>query len=1050
MNSKKDLGLDKFPQVVVVEASAGSGKTFALAKRYLELIASPKLIKEPLSLRSILAITFTNKATIEMKERILDLLKKIALDGFLSQAEREDILNLLGLDQEKAKLIAHDIVDRIVRHYNFFQVKTIDSFINALLLGCALNIDRSSSFKIKRDYRHHLAFCLDLVIDQASSNRVILKLLEEFLDHYLFVENRKGWFPKEDILSLMHSLFTLSNKFGGLFQVYKGKGLDVIKMKRHIYQKIVELSLTLPEGINANAFRSIVGFVDKSENIFDIADIPQSLTKSNPLMNKEKVAPEDFIKRWRSIHGQLVELIELDATVAYNPYVALFHKLLEFFQVISKKEDVLFLEELNHKARLLFDQEGLTVAEAYYRLATRFRHYLIDEFQDTSILQWRNLEPMIDEALSTGGSLFYVGDKKQAIYRFRGGESGLFDEIKGKFSRYNVIPTQLTNNWRSQKAIIDFNNRIFSKDNLAKALELSGINEALSGDSGGCSEIADVFKDAFQKGRDKNCMGYVSVEHLDEKNQSERNEIMQPKIIGLLKSLSERFRYEDIAILTRNNSEVELISSWLLSEKIPVESEKTLNVIENSLIKEVICLLKFLNSPIDDLSFVGFILGEIFIKASGVSREQISQFIFELHSKRKGSGGISFYRKFAKQYPKIWKQYFEDFFQSVGFISVYELLSSIYNRFSLFANFSKQQAFFMKFFELVKQREDEYVGIGEFLDYLESAASEDLYVTITHSDSVKVLTVHKSKGLEFPVVIIPFFRIEISPETGAKGTNSYVLPGNENQDLGLVRITKTHRLFSKKLNKIYAQNYKKACIDELNNIYVALTRPKHELYIFIPNKSGPSSNKASFFIPKDLTKLGVQKEYSDLKKDITQPMIETQGQDYRNWIDVLGEKKTPKSEVINREKILEGKVIHALLAQIKNYSVRDKSLAVDEAIAIVKRDYPNIDNFAQYKNKLIKLVEDERFKDIFYSGEAKVYCEKEVVNKYGDLKRVDRLIIGEKDITIIDYKSTSSQMDKDREQVKEYLEIFSGIYSKKKLKGFIVYLDDFSLEEVKF
>jgi len=1046
MSLKKDPGSFKFPQVIVVEASAGSGKTLTLAKRYLELLLNPELSLESIPLRSILAITFTNKATIEMKERILELLKKIALNSFTNPKEKEDILDSLGLDEKKAQVAAHNIIERIVRNYNFFGVQTIDSFINALLLSCAFNIDRSGSFKIKRDYQNQLNFCLDLVIEQGPKDREVLKLLEEFLDHFLFVENRKGWFPKEDISGLMHSLFTLSNKYGKLFQIYQGKGKDVIKLKKHIYGQIDKLFASLPEGMNVNAARSIESFLNKSKDIFDIAQLPQSFKSPKPPMNKSKVAADQFIKSWGKIHRQLVELSELDATVAYNPYVSLFHKLLDFFQIISKKEDVLFLEELNRKVRLLFDQEGLTVAEAYYRLATRFKHYLIDEFQDTSILQWQNLEMMVEEALSSGGSLFYVGDKKQAIYRFRGGEAGLFDQIKGKFSRYNLIPTHLSNNWRSQKAIIDFNNQIFSTDNLVKALELSGINEALSNDSEAVNEITTVFKDARQKGRDQNDQGYVAVERLDEKNQAERNQIMQPKIINLIKQLTERFRYEDIAILTRNNSEVELISSWLLSESIPVESEKTLNVAENPLIKEIICFLKFLHSPIDNLSFAGFILGEIFSKASRISKEEIRDFIFQANSQSELRHKSSLYHKFRKQYPEIWKQYFDQFFKTVGFVSVYELCSTIYNRFNLFSEFSNLEIFFMKFLELVKQNENEYLGIGEFLEYLEKAPLDDLYVTITHSDSVKVLTVHKSKGLEFPVVIIPFLRMDISPETGAKGTNSYCL--EDDQELGLVRITKNHRLFSKKLEKIYVQSYKKACIDELNNIYVALTRPQYELYIFIPKKSSSSVNKAAFFIPQGLNQQGQRIQYTQPKGDSQQPTIKSGPKKYKDWIGALSEEYLDKSKILNRHKILEGNIFHALLSQIGNCFGQDKKEIVKQAFGPVKKAYPSVDDFTGYQGKIDKLLSSPELKGIFYLAEADVFCEKEIVNKYGDLKRIDRLIVAKGQVTIVDYKNTADRLPEHREQIKEYMEIVKGIYPKAKLKGFILYLNDFCLEEV--
>ena len=269
------------------------------------------------------------------------------------------------------------------------------------------------------------------------------------------------------------------------------------------------------------------------------------------------------------------------------------------------------------------------------------------------------------------------------------------------------------------------------------------------------------------------------------------------------------------------------------------------------MIKEIISLLHFLNSPIDDLSFSSFVLGEIFSAVSKIKTSQITDFIFELRKNYNTKNNLSFYLKFRNRYPEIWQEYFEELFRSVGFISPYELICAIYNRFGIFSNFPSNQAFFMKFIELVKSKEADYVGLGQFLSYLETASTDDLYVDATHSDSVKVLTIHKSKGLEFGVVIVPFLRIDINPETGGKGTSSYLAPREEN-NLGLVRITKVHRQYSKTLRAIYGQSYKKACIDELNNIYVALTRPKYELYIFIPEKSSNAANKALYFIPKDV------------------------------------------------------------------------------------------------------------------------------------------------------------------------------------------------------
>ncbi len=1034
------------PEVIVVEASAGSGKTFALAKRYLQLIVSPHPLPAEIPLRNILAITFTNKATIEMKERILELLKKISFKKFTNQDEQKDILNSLNYAGKDLNGRCRAIMDELIKHYNFFQIQTIDSFINAILSGCALNIDRSANFQIKTDYSQYLAYCFDLTLDAASFDGEMYDLLEDFLQHYLFVENRNGWFPKEDMLKLIESLFQLSSKYAGSFVPYKGETADLIKKRKHIYELIKELDSSSPQGLNGPAARSIRNFLKDGNPIFDIADLPACLSSIEPPMNKDKDCGEVFEKKWKKVSQELTGLIELDSTAAYNPYVRLFNKFLYFFHLVSKKEDILFLEELNHKAHLLFS-ENLGLPELYYRLATRFKHYLIDEFQDTSELQWQNLSVMVEDALSTGGSLFYVGDKKQAIYRFRGGEAELFELVKKDFSpKFNVISRHLANNWRSQKNIVEFNNEIFSRSNLHKAIVESGMAEELAGDKN-IEEILEVFKDSSQNYQESNGEGFVRVERIEGKTKQQNYDAVKIKLLSLVKELRKRFSYEDIAILARGNDEVELLSSWLLREKIPVESEKTLSIGENHLIKEIISLLHFLNSPIDDLSFCSFALGEIFSAVSKIKTSQITDFIFELRKNDKTKNNLSFYLKFRNRYPEIWQEYFEELFRSVGFISPYELICAIYNRFDVFNNFPSHQAFFMKFIELVKSKEADYVGLGQFLSYLETASTDDLYVDATHSDSVKVLTIHKSKGLEFGVVIVPFLRIDINPETGGKGTSSYLTPSEEN-NLGLVRITRVHRQYSKTLRAIYGQSYKKACIDELNNIYVALTRPKYELYIFIPEKSSNAANKALHFIPKDIQDRGRQVEYRLRKKDKQASIISMPCSRYKDWISCLQDEFRGLTDIILREKILEGNIMHVLLSRINNCLNQNQDAIITEACAFAEDAFPGVSDFSKYRSKLAAVLLKNELKRFFYVKEGDVFCEKEVVNNFGDLKRIDRLIISEKNIYIIDYKSSQEAEEQHVKQISEYIEIFRNIYPKRAVKGFLIYLDTLDVKEL--
>ncbi|MCP4652554.1 MAG: UvrD-helicase domain-containing protein [Candidatus Omnitrophica bacterium] len=1026
------LNTPNFPEVVVVEASAGSGKTYCLAKRYLQLFMNPKIPPECISLRDILAITFTNKATIEMKERILEFLKRIAFDDFSNKEQEKDIYDSLGVDKKFARERANLIMDKLISHYNFFQVKTIDSFINALLLGCALRIDRSASFSIKRDYSKILAYCLDLVIERAANEAEVLNSFEEFLAHYLFVENRNGWFPKDDILQLMHSLFRLSNKYGGIFREYRGRSVEAIKKKGIVFKQIEELSKKIPPGMNAATTKAINRFISRGDK-FDISDLPKKFSDSVVPMNKGKVCDKHFSKKWSATGKSIKELVESCATTAYNPYVKLYGMLLDSFSEVCKREDVLFLEELNRKARLLFDEDGFTVAELYYRLATRFKHYLIDEFQDTSILQWQNLRLMIEEALSCGGSLFYVGDKKQAIYRFRGGEAKLFDSVKRDFTHFNVKGAFLDKNWRSQKEIVEFNNQVFSKENLNSFLKASGINEKI----GDAKEILDVFKDDKQQYCQGSGDGYVCIERVDAENQSQRNEVVQSKILILLDDLSKRFSFSDIAILTRDNNETELVTSWLLTKNLPVESEKTLNILKHSQIKEIIAFLNFLHSPIDNLNFAAFILGDIFTTASGLSSEDVRDFIFSL---RKKNTEAALYALFRKQYPVIWEKYIEPFFRSVGFISVYELLTNIYQRLNVIKNFKESQAFFMKLLELAKAKEEDCLGLDELLTFLKDASADDLYVNVIGSEAIKVLTVHKSKGLEFGVVIVPFFRIDITPETGGRGTKSYI-EDEEAGDLGLLRIVEDYRLYCEKLNSIYIRDYKKSCIDELNNTYVALTRSKYELYVFIPKKSANAINKAGFLIPEDIKERGEKKTYQIVKREKNYQIIDAGPYAHCDWSSLLSGEFT----LDRRQRIVEGNILHLMLSVIGDCTGKSDEEIV--RLACKRAQLEHSFDEKRYCEKIKQLISKDELKTIFYP-QAEVFCEKEFISVFGDAKRIDRLIVWEKEAWIIDYKLTKDNQANYRNQIKEYAGILGQIYKDKKIRSFLVYLDNLEKEEV--
>jgi len=1042
----------QFPEVRVVEAAAGSGKTYALARRYVQLILadhSPLAIN---SIRNVLALTFTNKAAFEMKGRILEFLKRMAFKD-ISEVDVKNILGPLGISLDTASAKAFCVMDTIIRNYNFFQVQTIDKFINSLLCGCALKIGLTASFKIMTNSREYLEQSLDELIDDSLSPQGNREVLESFLHQYLYIENRSGWFPKEDIMSVISALFSQSNAYGKDLQESDIKTESFIKKKKIILGMMHKLADLLPEKTDARFKKSLDSFLLKNIKGFDVDSLSSYFIRENIPVRKGVKISQDAHELWDKIREDLREVCQEEAYSLFNAYIKIFNEVKDYFLSLSSRDDVLFLEELNKKASMLFDNDYVTVEELYYRLATRFRHYLVDEFQDTSRLQWHNLEKMAEESLSSGGSLFYVGDKKQAIYSFRGGDAKLFDDVKSRFQMFNVQKEFLSNNWRSQRQIVEFNNEIFSSLNLksfiAKKEEYEKAHKKKNPvifNAEDLLEIKGVFSDAKQSFLSKNNNGYVSMEYIDIDRKDERDEVVREKLISLIENLKKRFSYRDIAILSRGNYETEKMTNWLLDCRIPVESERTSSIVENPIIGELISFLKFLNSPVDNLAFTQFILGQIFPQATGVREEELQNFVFSLRDRFRRESDFYIYLEFREKYPEVWENFIKEFFKNVGLYPIYELVVSIYNKFNLIENFSSHQGFLMHFLEIIKKQEEDQTDIAAFLDYFENLKGEDLYVRVADSDAIKLLTIHKSKGLEFPVVILPYLGIDIQVGSGNSSYQQSYILRNEESRLSLLKLKGTYLSYSDELYQIYREEYSKAFISELNNVYVALTRPQLELYGFIPKKIGSSFNFLKYLIPEEKYQCGRQICYETKpgEKDsiLTLPAFQCQ-----NWIDFLSEEFKENDVLKNRKQREKGELYHLMLSSIGNLDQEKKSQSLRAIREQMNINFPEVD-CELYLSKIEELVEKKDLRQFFYAGQACIFREKEVVNFYGDARRIDRLIVDERNVLIVDYKSTMVSEEKDQNQMREYLNIIKDIYPKREVRGFLIYLEDGSLKEV--
>ncbi|MFA5145472.1 MAG: UvrD-helicase domain-containing protein [Candidatus Omnitrophota bacterium] len=1042
------------PRVYATDASAGSGKTYALATHYIRLLLDNSSI--PRQIENILAITFTNKAAREMKERILELLKKIALDKFTDPTEEARLLSGLSIDKKKACVKASELMDYIIQNYNYFQVKTIDSFINMILLGCAYRLNLSANFKIKDNRQDYLAYSVDECIDRAGYDKQVRKAFDNFLKQYIYLKERSSWFPKADILGLMGSLFYYSNIYGAGFKKFDLKGEDIFKGKQEVLKLYRSLYEKLPDNVHGRFRNLIRDFLGEHKEAFDFAEITSKKTlmqETVPVTKGSPVVPAAIEKLWSRIRQRNSELAEEEALSLFNCYIDIFDLVYEVFRKAASRDDVLFLEELNQQAYSLISENGITVPELYYQLAIRLRHFLIDEFQDTSVLQWRNLFPMIEETLSTGGSFFYVGDKKQAIFRFRGGEASLFNSIKKDFAAY-VSGDSLKTNYRSQKEIVEFNNAVFGKENLEKflAAQQPEDNQLKRFNQDDIKEIVEVFSGSRQeyKKDGKHEDGYVNIGLIEAADKELRDERIRERLLSLMDDFKQeaRFSLRDIAVLCRDNSEVELVSGWLIEGNIPVESDKTLNIKNNILIKELTAFLMFLNSPIDNLSFSSFILGDMFLKASGMDIERIEDFLFEIKEKLSRDQGCYIYREFKKAFPDAWDNFIEPFFKRIGFVGLYELTIDIYKKFGVFRHFPGQQGFFMHFLQLIKDSEEECQGISDFLEYFQALDNYRLYVNSSDTEAVKVTTIHKAKGLGFGTVVIPFFELDINylGERDMKTKVSYTIE-RTGQGISLLRLDKKYALLSSRIYEAYTREYKKAFIDELNTLYVSLTRAKNELYVFIPFGMERANNIARLLIPEERLKQGSKRSYVSLPiRDVSSLFIEPP--EYRDWNSLLKDEFQDIDTVKNRRNVMRGEALHGILASIGNLTQEDKEKSIEEGLGKARSLFPSFEDWPGLERIVRNLLAQEAAGRFFYVTDGLVYREKDVIDRFGITKRIDRLIIKETEIWIIDYKTKQEGAADYKEQLGAYKGIIKEIYPGKTVKCYLVFLEEAKVEEI--
>ena len=1015
-----------FPHFTVLKASAGSGKTFALSKRFAGFLLSDQVPRNRPA--NLLAITFSNNAAAEMKERVLDRLKRICLgnEEFIHELAK-DFSEFEGISSSEIRTKAGSTIDAILDLYSDFQVKTIDSFMTAVFKASAMDFGYSPDFEIVMSDKSLMKYSFDLFLRRVREGTRESAFMKSIIDTML--ADRGGdapypWEPAGEILSKIEGIY-------GKLAAYKEPvdisdyGPDMEGAKRRIEEAVEELEVLVSEsGLarRASSYETLKSQV-RSGRFPDLIGKGMKLPPvCKPDRHGNREAYEEVLEKWRHLAGLIAEYTSLYASAFYTPYLRTYKEFSGVLENAKRREGKIFIEDINKElAEYLSDER---VPDVYLRLGEVIYHYFIDEFQDTSPIQWENLRPLLDNSLSQGGSLFIVGDTKQAIYGFRDADYRIMKRVESENDFPSAIHSveELTTNYRSDEHIVTFTEEVFQQ-------MVSGWEEYREA---ACQTgLLDYCQDVLGERAGK---GYVSTCVL-ERNDADPPE--RAKLYEVLEGLLGRgYRYSDITVLTQKNSDVVKITTWLNEKKIPCLSYSSLDIRKRRITGEIVALLNFLDSPLDDLAFATFILGDIFhaaLKGEGRSAERAR--LRDLCFAHRKHEAAPLYKAFQAEMGDLWSIFLDRLFRSSGYLPLYDLIAQAYAVFDVFRLFGEEEAVLAKILEVVKDLETEGgSSLRGFLRFVSTSENDDgsWDVDVPHGiDAVKVMTIHKSKGLGFPVVILLLY--------GEKSRGYPFVVRPDEGSVSLLRVTKEIAASHEELGALYREEQLKERVNRLNSLYVAFTRAGSELYvvgvkrerekkgfpfsIIFPNNMALCQGQAAK-VPVRSGEAGAPRGSFHLSK----PMDLGSGGD----------------EAIRFEEKKRGELVHEILSLIEYLDEGTEERLAEAAKRIAFKAGVELEAVGDLAAMAIAFLRGPLTSE-YYERKAgrKVLTEQEMVAPDGRLFRVDRIIMDPDRITIVEYKTGGDRESEGQHlaQMRNYLRIAGDLYPGRQTEGIIGYVD---------
>ena len=1049
-------------ELQVYKASAGSGKTFTLAVEYIK-----HLIRNPYAYRHILAVTFTNKATTEMKERILGQLHGIQIGDKGSKPYLDKLVDELAMPIDEIRSRAGKALTLLIHDYSRFRVETIDSFFQSVMRNLARELELGANLNIDLDNSNALSEAVDSMIEKLDRNSPVLYWLLDYIEER--IQDDKGWKVANEIKDFGKNIFkeeyiekgqelrkTLEDKdavrnYRKMLKAIEEEALEQMKSFADQFFGILETNELYVDDFSYKK-DGVAGYFIKLQkgNTEDkikgsrvlgcMEDASKWVGKTHKRKNEIIALAESELipllktaEEFRSKNNRIINSCQLSLRYANN--IQLLNVIDQEVRTLNQEKNRFLLADTNALLHNIV-REG-DPSFVFEKIGSNIKNVMIDEFQDTSRMQWGNFKLLLNEGLSQGADSLIVGDVKQSIYRWRSGDWTILNGLKDHIGPFPITEKTLNTNRRSEARIIQFNNEIFP----SACQYLNGIYKQEQGKD--CEELLHAYKDVKQEIARKEEKGSVKLTFLKTKEDISYQEDTLEHLAEEVKHMVEQgVKVNDMAILVRKNGVIPMVADYFDKHtSYRVVSDEAFRLDASLAINMLMDALRYLVNDENRVAQAQL--------ASAYQNEVLHKDI-DLNTLLLGDLNDYLPTSFIEEK------------ESLRLMPLFELLERLTCIFQL-SEIENQDAYLFSFHDAVTEYLQKHSSeLTAFLQYWEEKLC---FKTIPSGeiDGIRILSIHKSKGLEFHTVFLPFCDWKLENER-----SSYIWctpPEAPFDELQLLPIT-----YGPTMNEsIYQQDYKKEklqlWVDNLNLLYVAFTRPKCNLVVWCKenNKNTVSELLASAILNTSLqgedgvyqwgevcpTEVKDEKEESSNKLNIQPESIAIQMECLNIPIEFKQSNRSADfiegEEDMSGKYIRQGQVMHSLFSMIQTPKDVPSAIARLRMEGIIESD--------AHERQILKLVNwalnHPKVKE-WFSGEWSLYNECAILyRENGELqtRRPDRVMMKDGEVIVVDFKFGKPYPEYNK-QVREYMNLLQEMgYTQ--VSGYLWYVFYNQLEEIK-